>query len=284
MKRLILVCILALQTLQSNLAASSLDPVAPRDAKHRLEGSQEDLFAQANELYKKNNYTQAQDLYEKIADKNSRVYYNLGNCFYKQQKYGQALLNWRKAEHDWGIFNRSELLQNIALVKKTGAHPAVSGQTGARPEGSKDRSAQTESNPVQKLVVSIKNLTASILSFIRSVPLLFLQIIFLGIWFVLFGLLRFLYHNKQRILITILFLLLITTGSVLALKYGLNSRSYAIVLTNTSLLSGPGDAYQVLGSITETEEVIIQKKSGDYCKINIDGKIGWVACKNIGII
>src|SRR5579862_4199744 len=129
---------------------------------------QEDLFVQANELYKQGKFAQAQELYEKIPEKSSRVYYNLGNCFYKQNKYGYALANWRKAEHDWGFFNRSELLRNIMLVKKL---------SGAHPEGSKDMSALSELNPAQKFMLTIKVFSASIVSFIRATPLLFLQIL-----------------------------------------------------------------------------------------------------------
>jgi len=237
--------------------------------------SQEDLFVQANEFYKQNKFAQAQELYEKIPDKSSRVYYNLGNCFYKQNKYGHALLNWRKAEHDWGLFNRSELLRNIALVRKV---------SGAHQEGSKDKGVLAEQNPVQKLVLGVKDLTASMVSLIRSTPLLFLQIIFLVMWFAMFALLRFLYRNKYRITIIGLFVVLVISGSVLAMKYGLNSRHYGVVLNQASLLSGPGPAYQILGSLEQAEEVSVQKQSGDYCKIHVNSQIGWVACKDIGIV
>ena len=244
--------------------------------------SQEELFMQANELYKQNNFAQAQEVYEKIADKSSRVYYNLGNCFYKQNKFGHALLNWRKAEHDWGFFNRSELLRNIALVKKVPTRQSFSDGGSA---GTLDKKQENqESNPVQKLVLSVKNLTASTISFIRSTPLLFLQILFLTIWFAMFALLHFLYRNKYRILIIGLFVLLVLSGSILAMKYGLNSRNYGVVFEKTSLLSGPGQAYQILGSLEQAEEIIVQKQSGDYCKINVNSQIGWVACKNIGIV
>lgn len=255
MKRLILLLFLALNIHNSCSASAS-----------------QELFVQAAELYKENKFAQAQELYEKISDKSSRVYYNLGNCFYKQKKYGHALLNWRKAENNWGFFNRSELLRNIALVKE------VSSQNlGTKQE-------KQEQSPITNFVLGMKNLTASTVSFIRSIPLLFLQIIFLILWFVMFVLMRFLYRKKQRVIIVSLFVFLVVSGSGLALKYGINARHYGVVLNKSSLMSGPGQGYQILGELSEAQEVMIQKKSGDYCKIKIYNQIGWVACKNIGLI
>jgi len=100
-------------------------------------------------------------------------------------------------------------------------------------------------------------------------------------WFIIFALLRFLYRKKQRIIIVTLFTFLVMSGSMLAMKYGLNARRYGVILNKTSLLSGPGNAYQVLGELSEAQEVIIKKQSGDYCKVTIHNQIGWIACKDL---
>lgn len=219
-----------------------------------------DLFTQANTLYKQGRFQAAQETYEKITEKSSRVFYNLGNCYYKQDKYGYALLYWRKAEHDWGLFNRAELLRNIALVKKVAAG-------GVDPK---------EINPLQKLIIEAKNAKAALVSLVRSTPLLFLQILFLIIWILIFSTLRFLHRKKLRIVMVGLFMLFVVSASALAVKYGLSFRQYGVMVQKGSLLSGPGEGYQTLGSIAEAQEVVIQKTSGEYCKIKVHGQIGWM--------
>jgi len=232
----------------------------------------QELFVQANEFYKAGKCKEAQELYEKISDKSSRVYYNLGNCAYKQGKYGYALLNWRRAEADWGLFNRAELVRNIALVKKMVGGIESNAQ---QPE---------QQNPVQRLMLGLHGLKNATVSFIRSTPLLFLQILFLIVWFIIFAVSRFLYRKKQGMVILGLFFLLVSIGSALAVKYGLSMRQYGVILHKSSLMSGPGEGYHALGEIAEAQEVVIQKQSADYCKVKVHGQIGWLKCKNVGTV
>lgn len=77
------------------------------------------LFLQANEQYKKGNVEQARTLYQKIVNKSPQVYYNIGNCEYRLNHPGYAMLYWRRAERDWGIWDRDDLVKNIELLKKS---------------------------------------------------------------------------------------------------------------------------------------------------------------------
>ncbi len=57
-------------------------------------------FAQANDLYRKGNYTEAATAYEAIlAEKKEspELYYNLGNAYYKLDKVAPAIYNYEKA-------------------------------------------------------------------------------------------------------------------------------------------------------------------------------------------
>lgn len=58
------------------------------------------LFNQANKFYEAGDYQQATAGYEKIlaaGQANWQVYYNLGNAYYKQKRFGKAILNYERA-------------------------------------------------------------------------------------------------------------------------------------------------------------------------------------------
>lgn len=58
-------------------------------------------FANANELYKKENYEAAASKYEFINSnlkvESAELYFNLGNCYYKLDKVAPAIYNFEKA-------------------------------------------------------------------------------------------------------------------------------------------------------------------------------------------
>jgi tetratricopeptide (TPR) repeat protein len=78
----------------------------------------EALFQEANKQYRAGKFEEAAVLYDKIEDKGSVVYYNLGNCYYQQGQAGKALLNWRRAEQFGHVWERRELLDNIMFLHK----------------------------------------------------------------------------------------------------------------------------------------------------------------------
>ncbi len=60
----------------------------------------ETLLKQANDLYQKNEFAKAADIYQKIVNEgyeSAELYYNLGNAYYKQNKLGFAILNYERA-------------------------------------------------------------------------------------------------------------------------------------------------------------------------------------------
>lgn len=212
----------------------------------------QDLFTHANELYTKHNYKEAQQEYLTIASTHDdpHVYYNLGNCAYKQHKRGYALLYWRRAEHNWGLFNREALQHNIMLI--------------------------TQKNP---------GLSERVCSLIKALSLSYLQIIFLGFWFLLFFTIIYKRFVYRKTFITLLILFIILLSTIITLKYWLSGTTYGVIVSKqTSLRSGPDTTYQILGTLSETQEVTVQKRSGNYLKISVDRQTGWVEKKNIEII
>ena len=98
--------------------AQSPAPSAVMDASARRK-----LLDEANQLYQAQRYQDAIERLKKLAASttwaNSAVFYNLGNAYFRLQRYGQALAAYRRAQrlrpHD------EDLLHNIQLVyQKTG--------------------------------------------------------------------------------------------------------------------------------------------------------------------
>ena len=216
----------------------------------------QEMFLRANKLYKSGDFAKAYDLYQKIPNPSAEVNYNLGNCAYKLEKYGYALLFWRRAEKDWGLFNRGELQNNISLLNK-----------------------KLNKNTEKNFIVKTKNY---VISLIRSTSLIILQILFLIFWLFLFLYLRYLYKIKQKILIILLFFLTALLGTFLVIKYTLEKKSYGIVVSqNATLLSGPGKNFQELGTLLQASEVSIQKSSDGFYKIKFNKLFGWTSKNNV---
>ena len=58
------------------------------------------LWDSANAAYNEGNYSKAVELYEAIladGEHSAKLYYNLGNAYYKQEKLGKAILNYTRA-------------------------------------------------------------------------------------------------------------------------------------------------------------------------------------------
>ncbi|MFA5998801.1 MAG: tetratricopeptide repeat protein [Candidatus Babeliales bacterium] len=78
------------------------------------------LFSQANNHFMHGQFTLARENYEKIEDKNPAVWQNIGNCFFNEKKYANALVCWKRAQFgaSWkqlGQIFSSEILALKAL-------------------------------------------------------------------------------------------------------------------------------------------------------------------------
>lgn len=228
--------------------------------------NQQDLFLKANDAYKSSDFKKAMGLYKQIPNKSSVVNYNLGNCYYKQKHFGQALLYWRRAEKSWGFADRSELLENIQLLKQT------------IDENSDKKKSKWSRSFVAKLLIRSNRY---FISLIRSLPVISFQMIFLLLWFLVFLFVRFLHRKKNKIIIGFMFSLVLMFGVILGLRYSLDLSRYAIVLHNTDVLSGPSSTFQKVGFIKLGCEAKVKKESGDFLKIELNGQVGWVDKKNI---
>ncbi len=89
-----------------------------------------EIFSTANQAYELKEYEKARDLYLELVNTNDpKVYFNLGNCYYRQKDYARAILYYEKSLKWGGDYNdnthnlkrsreflRDELKSNPELV------------------------------------------------------------------------------------------------------------------------------------------------------------------------
>jgi len=227
----------------------------------------EDAFIHANTLYQRGEFSQAYDAYKTLIPKTNNIHFNMGNCAFKMGKNGYALLHWRQAENNWGLFGHEELHHNIALLK-------------AQLMKNKENSGETT---VSQTLTNMHQATKNILiPWVRAIPLLTLQLLVIIAWILLFTCIRFFRRRIPKTVIILFFSLFACAGATLAIKYNLNHNTYGIIVTDQAqLLSGPGDSFSLLGQLPEASEVAILKQSGAFYKIRHAGKFGWVDKKQV---
>lgn len=222
-----------------------------------------DFFFEANQFYKKGEFKKALELYDQIPKKNFQVNYNLGNCAYKLGNDGLALLYWRRAENEWGVLGRGELLENISFLQNKLFN----------------KNKKKLKNSFIKVLYNFKIYSVSL---IRSAPVFFFQLAFLVLWFLLFLFLRILYKKKNRAIILALFSFVILLGIALVVRHSFDLSRYGVVVVpKATLWSGPSKNFQQLGFVPLAKEAIINKKSGDFYKIKFNGQVGWINKKDI---
>jgi len=229
------------------------------------------IFEQANSLYKQEKYQDALSNYKRIPERGAIVNYNMGNCAYKLKNYGLALLFWRRAESDWGFFGGSELLNNIKHLKSLLQQRMYELQT-----------KPTDPQKTELFLQKIKSLKIIADFYIRSIPLAFFQVVFLLLWAIAFIFIGNMLRRKRKMLVMLLFTLIAIFGLILVSKYAFEIKQHGVVVsTEAKLLSGPGQNYQILSFVPEATEINIEKESDGFYKVKINGQIGWMSQSSI---
>lgn len=216
------------------------------------------LYTQANALYKANQFEQAAAAYEKIVMQGFRtaeVYYNLGNCYYKQKNTGKAILNYERAQklnpEDEDIAHNLKLAQLKAVDKLV---------------------------PVPQLVITsaFKNFSSAHSSTGWSWYALG------AVWAALltFALYFFLMRKTVIAVLGVMLVLFSVAFVSLALKQGAaeENSGYGILLVqNVVVKSAPDENGSNLFTIHEGIKFQILDAVGNWNKIRlVDGKLGWI--------
>ncbi|MBA4311479.1 MAG: hypothetical protein C0417_02505 [Chlorobiaceae bacterium] len=226
-------------------------------------------FEQANQLYRNGEYEKASQLYQQVIKngfESAKLYYNLGNAYFKMGDIPASILNYERAKkispNDEDI-NYNLRLVNLRVVDKI--------------------------EPIPRLF--FLNWWLSFISLYSSNGWSTIGIILLWISAVT-GIMIFVVKviTFQRLLFFLTLVLIALTVSAFTGAYKQNeienSDEIAIVFTQTvSVKSAPDNQSTDLFVLHEGVKVEFLDAVGDWRKIRLaDGKIGWLLLKDVQII
>jgi tetratricopeptide (TPR) repeat protein len=211
----------------------------------------QEIFLQANQAYQKNDIANATALYESITNKGVAVCLNLGNCYYHQERFVDALVCWRRAQqhYEFPIYQAAQ--QNIA--KLLDIHNIKHKQT---------------------VFEKIKYLA------LYGSPL-FWQLAFLFVWLLLFILVWF---KWPRIFVIINSGLIMVLAILVMVKFNDLWHHYAVITDDAVVYIGPGSHFTVQSKIPKMHEVVIRNKVDSWYNIAHAEGTGWISADKVSLI
>ncbi|MFC1502514.1 tetratricopeptide repeat protein [bacterium] len=233
-------------------------------------GDEERLFQEANTFFQSGQYSEALGTYEAIMDlgyQNGALHYNIGNCYYKLENIGRAILHYERALK-W-MPGDEDLKANLAL-----ANLAVTDKITPRS---------------QFILIRILR------GFVHLLPLHIHIVLFFVLYILGMGFLILFIITRKRFLRMIGFRSAIVAG-VLFLIFGLflfsriqvaKKQVEAVILADrVDVMSSPSDEEGLeVFSLHEGTKVRIDQQTGEWLEIILaDGKVGWVRKEVLEII
>lgn len=213
-----------------------------------MKTSAQELFLQANQCYIKKEFKDAENLYKKVPQKSAAVWYNMGNCAYKNGKDFEALLYWKRAKKIGNSQIRSDSSYNITLVSKKLNIPQPS-------------------------------------HVLQNVPVLALQILFFCTFSVFLVINRKLWRAKRFALMVCLSIFIGGMGALTFAVYQGNTNRIALIVQDESIVyAGPNTKYHEVAPIEKGSEVAFLAKKDGWTKISWSGNTGWIQESNIELI
>ncbi|MFH1007230.1 MAG: tetratricopeptide repeat protein [Candidatus Latescibacterota bacterium] len=229
------------------------------------EGSAEALFVRAGKAYEAEQYEEAVAAYEEIAGMgvaDGRVYYNLGNAYFKAGQLGKAILSYERARR---LLPRDEdLSANLRFVRQLKV----------------DKDPPEDRNVLLRFALACyEGVGLDALTMGASV-LYFMIMLFVSGWIW--------YGRRFRLafLTALLFLgaALIPIGGALAGK--IHAHAYvkeAIVISDeVTARSGPGPEHTKIFVLHEGTKVRLERRDGDWALVRLESGIrGWLEQKGM---
>lgn len=226
----------------------------------------------ANQLYENANYVDSVNAYQQLVGQgytNSRLYYNLGNAYYKRGDLGRALVNYLRAQR---------LSPRDADVK-------------ANLELARSQTVERFDPTSAPLFTRLSIVSFPWMTFNETALATVATWYFLAISFAALILTRG--RRPRRAILTFVLVFLVMFGAA-SIIFG--SRSYivatgdrgVIVAKTAEFSSGPGNNYKRLSTLHEGAEVQVLARRGSWAKIELfdAGRQGWVearAVETVGI-
>ncbi|UCH93833.1 MAG: SH3 domain-containing protein [Candidatus Aminicenantes bacterium] len=224
----------------------------------------QERFDRANQLYEEGNYSEALNIYLEIekAYRHWKVFYNIGNCYYKLHRPVPAKIYYLRARR-LEPFEPS-IQKNIEIVNKL----------------LKDKIPSPKPDFLSRMLMRIESLLSLD---VLSIGLLVLIVIFNGFVFILIkkGKSRFiLYGASFSLILAVLF-----AGYHIHRVNQYNRRNIAVIIKeDAQLRSGPGENQTVLFKVNPGLEVKIIDQSGNmkWVQVTASAEIaGWIEEKSL---
>lgn len=227
------------------------------------------FFEQGNQAYREGNYKEAVDWYQRILEagyESGRLYYNLGNCYYKMNQIGRAILYYEKSKKF--LPNDSELDFNLELARLK-----IIDRIELPP-----RFFLFEWWDKTKNYYSIPQLTRIVLILYLLTAVILVAFIFLKAYL----LRRFLFSTFIISLILTLFCGYLLFANI----YEGHTNQFGIVLSpNVTVLSAPSEGATDVFVLHEGVKIKVDDQRDEWMKIALpDGKSGWIKSSNVGMI
>ncbi len=233
-----------------------------------LSESLNELFDQANKLYIEESYIESIKLYEKILENNkgnSKIYYNLGNAYFRIKKVGLAIWAYKNA---FRLNPRNkDISYNLIIAENYKIDRVTMPYT----------SFLLELYRKVKIYLTVNEwkLFGSLLFFVLALNSLF----------------RKMYIFKKRFFLNIsqmIIILFISVHILMLDKYFQEKKEYdeAIFIKKTNALSGPlVEKHQILFEVNEGSFAEVLRVNDDWVYIILlDGNKGWVKSETIRFI
>jgi hypothetical protein len=207
---------------------------------------QEELFLQANKLYREQNYTDALARYQTIKNKGAAVWYNMGNCSFKLNNDLDALVYWRRARKGASVEQRQAIDHNInTLSEKIGRQDLYEKSTWYR----------------------------SMVNRITALSWMVLQLLFLSIWYLAWLIVR---SKRSKIRYALVGCCLMLNATLFVIKNNDQQKTGLITLDKALLYTGPQENYLQVGSLPSMTHVAIETRDGVWYKVRHQKNSGWV--------
>jgi len=227
------------------------------------------FFERGNQAYRDGDYQGALEWYGKIVSagyESSQVYYNMGNCYYKLDQIGLAILFYEKAfkinPRDREIKFNLELA-NLKVVDRL-------------------------ESPPQFFLFDWWDKIKTYFNIDQWTKLVAALYVFTILMLILFIFLRF--HPLRRIVLSVLIVFAALTVFASYLLF-LNVREEAentgaiVLVSSVNVLSAPNENSTDVFVLHEGVKVILSDQRGEWVEITLpDGKSGWMKREMIGII
>lgn len=224
------------------------------------------LWEDANSSYAIGDYKKAIDIYKRLENEegiSASLYYNMGNCYFKDNELANAILFYNRAlkmdSHDRDIAHNLSVA-NALTTNKIKEIPKFF---------------------LVRWIEGIRNIFSSNTWAVFSVITLAILLIMLG----LFLISRNSMIRKSSFtigIISLIITILTTIAATSQRQYQLSDDKYIVMINSTAVKSSPDGSGRDIFILNEGVKVIIDESVGKWSKITIaSGDSGWLETSNV---